>query len=139
MHYADGEAQLVYAFDDGPELVERIGFPDPPVLTPDREAAFQSALRLLHLIAGVSYYKAGVQAQIVVDAGRSTRRRRNCSTQCTCTALPSLPTRTSSTCAVRYLPFQDLVIPAKAGIQLFRSRQESWIPAFAGMTGKAEA
>jgi hypothetical protein len=67
--YADGEAQLVYAFDDDPELVEHIGFPDPPVLTPDREAAFQTALRLLHLIAGVSYYKAGVQARIVVDAG----------------------------------------------------------------------
>jgi hypothetical protein len=32
---------------------------------------------------------------------------------------------------------QRLVIPAKAGIQLLRcerSRAESWIPAFAGMT-----
>jgi hypothetical protein len=67
--YVDGQAQLVYAFDNGPELVERIGFPDPPVLAPDREAAFQSALRLLHLIAGVSYYKAGVQARIAIDAG----------------------------------------------------------------------
>jgi hypothetical protein len=67
--YVDGQAQLVYAFDNGPELVERIGFPDPPVLAPDREAAFQSSLRLLHLIAGVSYYKAGVQARIAIDAG----------------------------------------------------------------------
>jgi hypothetical protein len=67
--YVDGQAQFVYAFDDGPELVERIGFPDPPVLAPDREAAFQSSLRLLHLIAGVSYYKAGVQARIAIDAG----------------------------------------------------------------------
>ena len=67
--YVDGQAHLVYAFDEGPELVERIGFPDPLVLAPDREAAFQSALRLLHLIAGVSYYKAGVQARIMVDAG----------------------------------------------------------------------
>jgi len=67
--YVDGQAHLVYAFGEGPELVERIGFPDPLVLAPDREAAFQSALRLLHLIAGVSYYKAGVQARIMVDAG----------------------------------------------------------------------
>jgi len=66
--YADGQAQLVYAFDDGPELIERIGFPDAPALAPDREAAFRSALRLLHLIAGVSYYKAGVQARIAVEA-----------------------------------------------------------------------
>jgi hypothetical protein len=66
---ADGEAQLVYAFDDGPELIERIGFPDAPSLAPERAAAFDAALRLLHLIAGVSYYKAGVPAQIVVDDG----------------------------------------------------------------------
>jgi hypothetical protein len=67
--YADGEAQLVYAFDDGPELIERIGFPDAPLLGPSRAAAFDTALRLLHLIAGVSYYKAGTPKQIVVDDG----------------------------------------------------------------------
>ncbi len=33
----DGVATLVYAFDDGPELVERIGFPDAPV-APDADA-----------------------------------------------------------------------------------------------------
>jgi hypothetical protein len=31
----------------------------------------------------------------------------------------------------------SLVIPAKAGIQLFTELQESWIPAFAGMTSKS--
>jgi hypothetical protein len=67
--YTDGEAELVYAFDDGPELIERIGFPDAPTLGAGREAAFASALCLLHLIAGVSYYKAGVPAQIVIDTG----------------------------------------------------------------------
>jgi hypothetical protein len=66
--YANGEAQLVYAFDDGPELVERIGFPDAPVLPAEREAAFMAALRLLHLIAGVSYFKAGVPVEIVVES-----------------------------------------------------------------------
>ncbi|MBS0487000.1 MAG: endonuclease domain-containing protein [Proteobacteria bacterium] len=64
--YADGEAQLVYALDDGPELIERIGFPDAPKLPREREAAFAAALRLLHLIAGTSYYKAGVPKGIVV-------------------------------------------------------------------------
>jgi len=70
--YANGEAQLVYAFDDGPELVERIGFPDAPALLPEREAAFSAALHLLHLIAGVSYYKAGVPGQIAVEGDAAT-------------------------------------------------------------------
>jgi hypothetical protein len=65
--YADGEAQLVYAFDDGLELVERIGFPHAPVLPAERQPAFDAALQLLHLIAGVSYYKAGVPPEIRVD------------------------------------------------------------------------
>ena len=65
--YANGEAQLVYAFDDGPELIERIGFPQAPPLPSERVAAFEAALTLLHLIAGVSYYKAGVPAAIRVE------------------------------------------------------------------------
>ena len=67
--YADGEAQLAYAFDDGPELIERIGFPDAPAPANDRANAFGAALRLLHLIAGVSYYKAGVPGEIRVETG----------------------------------------------------------------------
>ncbi|WP_062537258.1 UDP-N-acetyl-alpha-D-muramoyl-L-alanyl-L-glutamate epimerase [Mizugakiibacter sediminis] len=65
--YADGVAELAYAFDDGPELVERVVFPQAPALPAERRAAFDAALRLLHLVAGVSYYKAGVPARIVVD------------------------------------------------------------------------
>jgi hypothetical protein len=64
---ATATANLRYAFDDGPELIERIRFPRAPALPPERETAFAAALRLLHLIAGVSYYKAGVPAQIVVE------------------------------------------------------------------------
>ncbi len=64
---ASTTASLRYAFDDGAELVERIVFPDAPALPREREAAFASALRLLHLVAGVSYYKAGVPEHIVVD------------------------------------------------------------------------
>ena len=64
---ATGTATLRYAFDDGVELVERIVFPAAPAIAPGREAAFGAALRLLHLVAGVSYYKAGVPAQIRIE------------------------------------------------------------------------
>lgn len=67
--YADGEARLVYAFDDDVELVERIAFPNAPELPPERGPAFAAALKLLHLVAGVSYYKAGVPREIRVDNG----------------------------------------------------------------------
>ena len=64
-----GVARLVYAFDDGPELVETIGFPGAPfTLDGARAQAVQQALRLLHLIAGVSYYKAVVPPRIEIDS-----------------------------------------------------------------------
>lgn len=63
-----GVAQLVYAFDDGPELVETITIPGAPFeLGGARAEAVQRALRLLHLIAGVSYYKAAVPPVIEID------------------------------------------------------------------------
>jgi hypothetical protein len=68
-----GVAQLVYAFDDGPELVETITIPGAPFFDRkhapqgERARAVQHALRLLHLIAGVSYYKAAVPAEIRVE------------------------------------------------------------------------
>jgi hypothetical protein len=63
-----GVAQLVYAFDDGPELVETIIFPGAPfALDATRHAQVEGALRLLHLIAGVSYYKAAVPREIRID------------------------------------------------------------------------
>ena len=60
-------ARLRYAFDDGPELIEQIEFPGAPALAPERRGAFAAALRLLHLIAGISYYKAGVPEEIRVE------------------------------------------------------------------------
>lgn len=64
-----GVAQLVYAFDDGPELVETLTVPGAPfALDTARIAAAQQALRLLHLIAGVSYYKAAVPPAITIDS-----------------------------------------------------------------------
>ncbi|MFT4179537.1 MAG: UDP-N-acetyl-alpha-D-muramoyl-L-alanyl-L-glutamate epimerase [Thermomonas sp.] len=63
-----GVAQLVYAFDDGPELVETVTVPGAPfAFDAAREAAVQRALRLLHLIAGVSNYKAAVPEEIRIE------------------------------------------------------------------------
>ena len=63
-----GVARLVYAFDDGPELVETVTVPGAPfALDAARAAAVQRATRLLHLIAGVSYYKAAVPGTIRID------------------------------------------------------------------------
>ena len=64
-----GVARLVYAFDDGPELTETVTVPGAPFqLDDERAAAVQRALQLLHLIAGVSYYKAAVPAQVSIDS-----------------------------------------------------------------------
>jgi len=65
---SSGVIHLSYSFDDGPELVERISFPHAP-WPPEasRQAAFQRALELLHLVAGVSYYKAGLSPEIRIS------------------------------------------------------------------------
>lgn len=63
-----GVARLVYAFDDGPELVETVIVPGAPfALDEHRAEAVERALRLLHLIAGVSYYKAAVPGEIRIE------------------------------------------------------------------------
>jgi hypothetical protein len=63
-----GEARLAYAFDDGPEMVETLRFPGAPfALDAARADAVQRALRLLHLVAGVSYYKAAVPPEIRIE------------------------------------------------------------------------
>lgn len=65
--YADGVAELVYAFDNGPELIERLCFPGAPEVPASGQDAFAAALRWLHLAAGVSYYKAGVPARMEIE------------------------------------------------------------------------
>ena len=66
---ATGIAQLVYAFDDGPELIETVTVPGAPfALEGERAAAVERALQLLHLIAGVSYYKAAVPQHIRIES-----------------------------------------------------------------------
>ncbi len=64
-----GVATLAYAFDDGPEMIEKVSFPGAPFALDDaRTQAVEAALRLLHLIAGVSYYKAAVPAEIRTES-----------------------------------------------------------------------
>lgn len=70
-HYdpASGEASLSYDVD-GRVLQEKITFPRAPWPgDASRQAAFFRALELLHLIAGISYYKAGLARRI--DPGES--------------------------------------------------------------------
>ncbi len=65
---ASGKVTLAYAFDDGPELLETLHIPGAPFQLPEnRHEAVQRALTLLHLIAGVSYYKAAIPGEIRVD------------------------------------------------------------------------
>lgn len=68
MDLSSGTIELAYAFDDGAELVERITIPGAPFeLDTARSEALECALTLLHLIAGVSYYKAAVPGEIRVE------------------------------------------------------------------------
>ena len=63
-----GVARLVYAFDEGPELTETVTIPGAPfALDATRAPAVEQAVRLLHLITGVSYYKAAVPNEIRID------------------------------------------------------------------------
>jgi UDP-N-acetyl-alpha-D-muramoyl-L-alanyl-L-glutamate epimerase len=67
--YANGVAELVYAFDQGEELIERVSFPAAAAVPAERKHAFEAALKLLHLFAGVSYYKAGIPPKIELAEG----------------------------------------------------------------------
>lgn len=60
-----GVATLAYGFGRGTPLVETLTFPYAPwPADPARQAAFLRALGVLHLIAGVSYYKAALPPSI---------------------------------------------------------------------------
>ena len=70
--HTSGEVVLTYAIDDE-EFVERLMFPLPTsdvrCPTPD-PAALDRALFALHLVAGVSYYKARLPPTIVIESGK---------------------------------------------------------------------
>ncbi|NLF25330.1 MAG: endonuclease domain-containing protein [Deltaproteobacteria bacterium] len=63
-----GSVNLHYALEPGYLFCEQYRFPGAPfALSPERKTALQAALKLLHLAAGVSYYKAAVPNQIVIQ------------------------------------------------------------------------
>ncbi len=71
-HYDAASGEVMLSYDvDGQSLTETISFPWAP-WPPDasRQAAFLQALELLHLIAGISYYKAGLARKIDLSCCR---------------------------------------------------------------------
>jgi len=62
------QAEFSYAFDNGPRFIERLTFHNgcPPTDQKLRQALF-TALRYLHLVLGVSYYKAAVPDSIRIE------------------------------------------------------------------------
>lgn len=67
-----GEAKFVYAID-GDEFIERVKFPVPSVLPQGIDDALDRALFALHIIGGVSYYKAKLPPKITIESGRLTK------------------------------------------------------------------
>ena len=65
---ARGEATLRYAFDNGSELIERIGFPDAPALPVERREAFRRCTASAALDRGRELLQGG-------RAGRDCCRR----------------------------------------------------------------
>ena len=63
-------ARLRYRFDDRYRFEETIRFPTSAApLSRAQRTALEQALRLLHLFAGISYYKAAIPPRIEIDTG----------------------------------------------------------------------
>lgn len=68
-----GRLDLVYAFDEQYRFCETFEFPGPfAQLDAGRSAALERAIEQLHLLAGISYYKAAVPALIALEAATLT-------------------------------------------------------------------
>jgi hypothetical protein len=67
--WRSGRVELGYALDDVHHFTESYAFPVPrgPEPSPVRRAALEGAVRLLHLVAGVSYFKTAVPPRIVIE------------------------------------------------------------------------
>jgi UDP-N-acetyl-alpha-D-muramoyl-L-alanyl-L-glutamate epimerase len=73
---ASATVLLSYALDDEVAFEERIELPaGAPPLDPNRAAALDGVLDLLHLVAGVSYYKAAAPPRLAVETGALSERR----------------------------------------------------------------
>ena len=64
-----GEVTLRYALEDGPEFTERISLPVGETLDAARRQSLEGLLSLLHLLAGVSYYKTALPARVSFESG----------------------------------------------------------------------
>lgn len=69
--WGTGLVRLGYALDDAHRFTETFAFPPPAAPPgPRRRAALDRAVRLLHLVAGVSYFKAAVPPRVVIEGER---------------------------------------------------------------------
>jgi hypothetical protein len=71
---ASGQISLRYALDDAIHFEERIAVPVSADAVPD-EATVAGLLRLLHLVAGVSYFKAAAPEQVICEGGLAPATR----------------------------------------------------------------
>lgn len=71
---ATGDVALVYAIDNQ-EFVERLKFPVPTNGQRTTANDLDAALFSLHLVAGVSYYKAKLPPEIVIESGTLTKEQ----------------------------------------------------------------
>src|SRR5487761_673640 len=67
---SSGEARLRYLLGDDHRFEELIGFGPPPA-APDQDqlSGLEACARLLHLAAGVSYFKAAAPPELIVETG----------------------------------------------------------------------
>src|SRR4051812_26839500 len=73
---ASSTVVLAYALDDAVTFEERIELPSgAPPLDDARGKALPTVLDLLHLVAGVSYYKTAAPERLAVETGALTERR----------------------------------------------------------------
>jgi UDP-N-acetyl-alpha-D-muramoyl-L-alanyl-L-glutamate epimerase len=63
-------ASFAYGFDTGERFEEELVFAGADVtMSPEKQAALDLCLRHLHLMLGISYYKAAVPPEIVIETG----------------------------------------------------------------------
>lgn len=63
-------ASFIYGFDEDERFVEELVFAGADKeLTPDKQAALDLCLRHLHLMLGISYYKAAMPPEILIETG----------------------------------------------------------------------
>jgi hypothetical protein len=64
-----GVATLAYALDDGPRFEETIAIPVPGPLSDEARRSVSKLVALLHLVAGVSYFKTAAPPAVALEAG----------------------------------------------------------------------